>query len=91
MSLTFIKTFKVTFPVWVDGVKTEETEQRIKLLFREDSTFKGLNRTVFGSAVIAKDWTEEDVHANYSVDEDLSDVLMMLPVEGSEFCKVVPR
>lgn len=90
MSLTFVKTFKVTFPVWVDGIKTDETEERIKLLFREDSEYKGLKRTRWGSAVIQKDWTEETVAENYSIDEDLSKYLKMVDVEGSDYCKVVP-
>ena len=89
--LQFVKTFKVEFPVWIDGVKTDAKETRIKLLFKQTDTFKGITRTTVGSAVIQKDWTEEDVLDNYNTEEDLSDVLMMLPVEGSDFCKVVPR
>lgn len=89
--LTFVKTFKVEFPVWIDGVRTDEKETRIKLLFREETEFRGQRVVRYGSAVIMKDWTEEMVLENYSVDEDLSAYLKMGEPNEKGFCKVLPR
>ena len=89
--LKFVKTFKVTYHIWVDGIKTEDTEERIKLFFREDKIFRGLPQTTFGSAVVQRDWTEEDIAANYNTEEDLSAYLKMGEPNEKGFCKVLPR
>lgn len=89
--IKFVKSFEVQFPVWVDGVKTDATETRVKVLFYEESEFNGLYRRTYGSAVTNKDLTREQVDAMWDADTDYSKHLKFVPVEGSDFCKVVPR
>ncbi len=87
----YVKTFEVQFPVWVNGVKTDATETRVKVLFYEESEFNGLYRRVYGSAVTKPGATQAEVDAMWDVDTDYAQHLKFLPVEGSDFCKVVPR
>lgn len=89
--IKYVKTFEVQFPVWVDGVKTDATETRVKVLFYEESEFNGLYRRVYGSAVTKPGSTQAEVDAMWDADTDYSKHLKFLPVEGSDFCKVVPR
>ena len=89
--MKFVKTFVVNFPVWVDGVKTDATEPRIKVLFKEDRTFNGLPKVVYGSAVTMPTLTKAEVDAMWDTETDYSKHLKMVDVEGSDFGKVVPR
>lgn len=89
--IKFVKTFVVNFPVWVDGVKTDATEPRIKVLFKEDRTFNGLPKVVYGSAVTLATLSQAEVEAMWDAETDYSQHLKMLDVEGSDFGKVVPR
>lgn len=89
--IKFVKTFVVNFPVWVDGVKTDATEPRIKVLFKEDRTFNGLPKVVYGSAVTLATLSQAEVDAMWDTETDYSQHLKMLDVEGSDFGKVVPR
>ena len=88
--IKFKKTFKVEFPVWVDGQPTAEKETRIKALFvREVSALNGLaNRKQFGSLVLNKEVTEEAAIKELDSDKDWSKELEFVPVEGSDFYKV---
>jgi hypothetical protein len=89
--IKFVKTFVVNFPVWVDGVKTDATEPRIKVLFKEDRTFNGLPKLVYGSAVTLATLSQAEVEAMWDTETDYAQHLKMLDVEGSDFGKVVPR
>jgi hypothetical protein len=40
-TIKFVKTFECQVPVWVDGIKTDEKETRIKALFVRESTAIG--------------------------------------------------
>lgn len=87
----FVKSFEVKFPVWVDGVKTDATETRVKVLFYEESEFNGLYRRVYGSAVTRPGSTTEEVNKMWDPEMDYSEHLKMVAVADSDFCKVVPR
>lgn len=89
--IKFVKTFVVNFPVWVDGVKTDATEPRIKVLFVEVREFNGLRKPVYGSAVTMPTLSQAEVDAMWDTETDYSQHLKMLDVEGSDFGKVVPR
>ena len=87
--IKFVKTFKVEFPVWVDGKPTAQKETRIKALFvKEYNIVGGLAGTPrFGSLVLKREVTEEQANA-IDPDKDWSDELEFVPVEGSKFYKV---
>jgi hypothetical protein len=89
--MKFVKTFVVNFPVWVDGVKTDATEPRIKVLFKEEREFNGLRKVVYGSAVTLATLSQAEVDAMWDTETDYAQHLKMLDVEGSDFGKVVPR
>ena len=87
--IKFVKTFKVEFPVWVDGQPTEEKETRIKALFvREVSVFNGLKTAYqYGSMVLDSEVAQEEAD-KADPNRDWSDELEFVPVEGSNFYKV---
>ena len=87
--IKFVKTFKVEFPVWVNGERTSEKETRIKALFvKESDLLNGLAGTPkFGSLVLKREVTEEQANA-IDPDRDWSDELEFVPVEGSKFYNV---
>lgn len=89
--IKFVKTFVVNFPVWVDGTKTDATEPRIKVLFKEEREFNGLRKVVYGSAVTLATLNQAEVDAMWDTETDYAEHLKMLDVEGSDFGKVVPR
>ena len=87
--IKFVRTFKVEFPVWVDGQPTEEKETRIKALFvREVSAFNGL-KTIkqWGSMVLDREVTQEEVDKT-DTEKDWSHELRFVPKEGSTYYDV---
>ena len=88
-TITFVRAFDCTVPVWVDGKKTDKTEDRVKALFV--SRLKGIARGTYGSCFMEKDASVESVTKDWSTDVDYSEQLRMEPVEGSDFAKVVVK
>lgn len=88
-TITFVKAFNCTVPVWVDGKKTDKTEDRVKALFV--SRLKGIARGTYGSCFMDKDATVDSVEKDWSTDVDYSEHLRMEAVEGSDFAKVVVK
>ena len=88
-TITFVKAFTCTVPVWVDGKKTKDTEERVKALFV--ARLAGMARGTYGSCFMEPGSTVESVEANWSTDYDYSEHLRMQPVEGSDFSKVVVK
>ena len=88
--IKFVKTFKVEFPVWVDGQPTAEKETRIKALFvKEVLALNGLvSRKQYGSLVLNREVTEEDAAKGLKPDTDYSSELAFEAVPGSDFYKV---
>lgn len=88
--LKFVKVFEIEVPVWVDGVRTDDKETRLKAMFMENKSFNGLQvRGKVGSMFIQKEWTEKKFLEHWSTEKDYSKVLGMEPIEGSDFYKVV--
>lgn len=92
-TIKFVKTFECQVPVWVDGVRTDEVETRIKALFRRDTKALGglVAQVTHGSLFLSKDATQEDIERELSTDMDYSKELKFVPIEGSDFYKVVAR
>ena len=88
-TISFVKAFTCTVPVWVDGKKTEDTEERVKALFV--ARLKGIARGTYGSCFMDTDATVASVEQDWSADVDYSEYLRMEPVEGSDFSKVVVK
>ena len=88
MKITFIKEFNVTWNVYVDGVKTDDTETRVKMLFKREATVGGFAQSQYGSIVTVAGM-EDTARAYWVADKDFSDLLTFMPIEGSDFYKVV--
>lgn len=88
-TINFVKAFTCTVPVWVDGKKTEDTEERVKALFV--SRLAGIARGTYGSCFMDRDATVETVEQDWSTEADYSEYLRMDAVEGSDFAKVVVK
>lgn len=90
--LRFYKAVEVQLPIWKDGKRTADTETRVSAIFVQDAvTHRGINGEVlWGSAIMSKDMTLEDVNNEFSVDEDLTGEFKMIKKENSEFMRVVP-
>ena len=90
--LRFYKAVEVQLPIWKDGVRTADTETRVSAIFVQDATtHRGVKGEVlWGSAIMSKDMTLEDVNNEFSVDEDLTGEFKMIEKEKSEFMRVVP-
>lgn len=92
-SVKFIKTFVCQVPVYIDGVKTEDKEPRVKAMFvREVTTLGGLSTTKqYGSMFLNREVTEEQAHEVLSTESDYVAELKFIDVEGSDFYKVVAK
>ena len=92
-TIKFVKVFECQVPVWVDGVRTDEMETRIKALFRRDTKALGglTNSVQHGSLFLSKEATQEDIERELSTDMDYSNELQFIPIEGSDFYKVVAK
>ena len=88
-TISFVKAFTCTVPVWVDGKRTDDTEERVKALFV--ARLKGIARGTYGSFFMDTDATVSSVEQYLSADVDYSEYLRMEPVEGSDFSKVVVK
>jgi len=88
-TISFVKAFTCIVPVWVDGKKTDDTEERVKALFV--ARLAGMARGTYGSCFMEPGSTVEAVEATWSTDYDYSEHLRMQPVEGSDFSKVVVK
>ena len=88
MKITFVKEFNVTWNVYVDGVKTDDKETRVKMLFRRDAVVGGLAQPQFGSIVTVAGM-EDVARAYWKTDTDYSALFTFAPIEGSDFYKVV--
>ena len=88
-TIHFVKAFTCTVPVWDDGKRTDETEERVKALFV--ARLAGISRGTFGSCFMEPGSTVESVESAWSTDFDYSEHLRMQPVEGSDFAKVVVK
>ena len=88
MKIEFVKEFNVTWNVYVDGVKTDDTETRVKMLFKREANIGGIKQTQYGSIVTVAGM-EDVARAYWKTDTDYSALFTFAPIEGSDFYKVV--
>jgi hypothetical protein len=89
-SLTFYKAMEVEVPVWNGDERTGETETRVTVIFKESVAGRGgFQQNRYGSFMALRGYTVEQVNADFSEDEDLSEEFALVEREGTNFCKVV--
>lgn len=86
-TIEFYKAVTVSIPVWKDGVATSEKEDRVSMIFKSTAEMLGglKTQTIFGSCFLDAGVTEEQLMEKFSIGDDFTDHVVLLPRDSGFF------